>query len=140
MANIVKHMRVRSSINNRLQPPVTLSTPAKAIFQHIVASVDDAHFSQVDIPLLESYSNAAALGAEAAVKLDSEGAVNPDTGKVSPWLGVSEKCSKVLVALSARLRICPQSRYDRLVAGSNSRPQHKGKKPWQTDDDDGLLA
>ena len=46
---------------------------------------------------------------------------------------MSEKAQKQLVALSARLRICPQSRFDRLGAGANSRVQPDGAKPWEWD-------
>jgi len=57
-------------------------------------------------------------------------------GRASPWLGVAEKAHMQLVALSARLRICPQSRFERLAAGANSRLQ-----PNNYDfDDDGLIA
>ena len=49
-------------------------------------------------------------------------------GKASPWLTVQEKTVRALTALSARLRICPQSRFDRLVAGTKDRP--KGPRPW----------
>jgi phage terminase small subunit len=140
MANIVKHMRTKRFGATGLSPSPTLSDAAQAIFQHIVSNVDESHFNEVDRPLLESYCNAAALGTQAAQRLDTEGAVGAD-GKVSPWLAVSEKCGKVLVAVSARLRICPQSRFDRLVGGSNSRPQLAGKKPWEFDlDDDPLLT
>jgi len=121
----------------RLTPPDTLSAPAKAIFVHTVNSVDPSHFSEVDMPLLEAFANSAALATEAAQNLDSAGAVLPD-GKVSPWLSVSEKAQKQLVALSARLRICPQSRFDRLGAGANSRQQPA--TDWDTFDPDGLLA
>lgn len=133
MAAIIKGKHITGA--DRIQPPDTLSTPARAIFAHTVASVDPSHFSEVDAPLLEAYAQSAALATEAAQKLDSEGAVV--AGKPSPWLGVSEKAIKQLVALSARLRICPQSRFDRLGAGANSRPQPDvGKgKPW-----DDLLA
>ncbi len=119
----------------RISPPPTLSEPAHTVFKHIVAHVDPSHFNEVDIPLLEAYSHSAALATEAAQRLDADGAVLD--GKVSPWLAVSEKAQKQLVALSARLRICPQSRFDRLGAGANSRPQpdlSRGK-PW-----DDLLA
>ena len=119
-----------------MTPPDTLSTPAQAIFTHIVNSVDPGHFSEVDAPLLEAYAQSAALATDAAQQIDGAGAVLED-GKVSPWLAVSEKAVKQLVALSARLRICPQSRFDRLGAGANSRPQpdiSRGK-PW-----DDLLA
>jgi len=119
----------------RISPPSTLSEPAKLVFTHTVNSVDPSHFTEVDLPLLEAYAQSAALATEAAQQIDAAGAVTD--GKPSPWLGVSEKAIKQLVALSARLRICPQSRFDRLGAGANSRPQpdiSKGK-PW-----DDLLA
>lgn len=136
MANITKHMKVVAFNKTGLTPPATLSAPAATIYRHMVVNVDDSHFNQVDQPLLEAYANSAALAAEASQHIDAEGAVL-DTGKPNPWLSVSEKAQKQLVALSARLRICPQSRFDRLVAGSNSRPQRTGTKPWETDD---LLA
>lgn len=112
----------------RLAPPNTLSPAAKLVFVHIVGNVDPSHFTEADRPLIEGYAQSAALATEAAQRLDSEGAVTQ--GKPSPWLAVSEKAIKQLVALSARLRICPQSRFDRLGAGSNSRPQPDASQPW----------
>ena len=125
---------------SRLEPPMALSEPAKTVFRYIVGNVDPSHFNPVDMPLLEGYANSAALATEAARRIDSEGAVVD--GKASPWLAVAEKAQKQLVAISARLRICPQSRFDRLGAGANSRPQPgmSGRKPWEIDDPDGLLA
>ena len=134
MANIVKHMQTKRYAATGLAPSPTLSDAAKVIFQHIVSNVDESHFSEVDRPLLDTYCHAAALGTQAAQRLDTDGAVID--GKASPWLAVSEKCGKVLVAVSARLRICPQSRFDRLVAGSNGRPQISGNNQF----DDPLLA
>ena len=105
----------------RLAAPESLSPSARAIFIQIINNVDPSHFTEVDLPLLEGYANSAALSTEAAHQLDISGAVID--GKASPWLGVAEKAHKQLVALSARLRICPQSRFDRLSAGANSRHQ-----------------
>lgn len=124
----------------RLSAPSPLAEGPAAVFNHIVNAVDPSHFSAVDLPLLESYANAAHLATLAAHELEANGAVID--GKASPWLGVQEKASKQLVALSARLRICPQSRFDRLVAGANSRTQINRRKPWlpAEDDDDDLLA
>jgi phage terminase small subunit len=121
----------------RLSPPDSLSEPAKQVFQDTVINVDPSHFSAVDMPLLEQYANSAALATQAAQQIDAAGAVVD--GKPSPWLAVSEKAIKQLVALSARLRICPQSRFDRLGAGANSRPQPDAGKPWSFDGDD-LIA
>jgi len=119
----------------RIKSLNTLAEGPARVFAHVVNSVDPSHFSDVDLPLLESYAVAAHLASEAADHLAAEGTVID--GKASPWLGAKEKADKLLVALSARLRICPQSRFDRLVAGANSRPQPRGRKPWERD---GLLA
>ena len=132
MAAIIKGKHI--TLAPRLEPPDSLSPNARIIFNQIINNVDPTHFSEVDLPLLEGYANSAALSTEAAHHLSEAGAVVD--GKVSPWLGVAEKAHKQLVALSARLRICPQSRFDRLAAGANSRLQ-----PSVYDfDDDGLLA
>lgn len=125
MTAIVKGKHITGTA--RLTPPATLSPAAKLVFAHIVSNVDPSHFSPVDLPLLEAFANAAALATEAGQRLDADGAVID--GKASPWLAVSEKCSKTLVAISARLRICPQSRFDRLGAGANSRPQPDARIP-----------
>lgn len=120
----------------RIKPLNTLPDGPAMVFAHVVNAVDPSHFSAVDLPLLENYANAAHLATEAAQHIEADGAVID--GKASPWLAVAEKQAKVLVALSARLRICPQSRFDRLVAGSNSRAQPHSARPWE--DPDGLLA
>jgi phage terminase small subunit len=130
MTAIIKGKHITGAA--RITPPATLSPAAKAVFVHIVANVDPSHFSKVDLPLVEAYANSAALATEAAQRIDADGAVSAD-GKLSPWLAVSEKAQKQLVALSARLRICPQSRFDRLGAGANSRAQPDGVKPWEWD-------
>jgi phage terminase small subunit len=105
----------------RLKPPATLSKGAAAVFVQTVAAVDPDHFSAVDLPLLEQYAAAADLACQAQTNLDLHGAVID--GKASAWLAVLEKASRSCVALAARLRVCPQSRFDRLTAGANSRPQ-----------------
>jgi phage terminase small subunit len=105
----------------RLKAPPHLSEGAGAIFLQTVTAVDPDHFSPVDLPLLEQYAAAADLARQAQKHLDDDGAVV--AGKASPWLVVAEKAGRSCVALAARLRVCPQSRFDRLVAGANSRPQ-----------------
>lgn len=118
--------------NDRLGIPPGLSDGAAAIFKNIVASVDVSHFADCDLPLIVQYAGAAELAARAQEHLDEHGAVID--GKASPWLTVLEKASRSCVALAARLRLCPQSRFDRLVAGANSRKQHTGRKPWEPAD------
>ena len=118
--------------DDRLTPPATLSPRAAEIFKHVVSAVDVYHFTKVDLPLVCQYVGAAELCELAQEHLDQLGAVCG--GKPNPWLQVLEKASRSCVALSARLRICPQSRFDRLVAGTNSRKQ-VGRRIWETEQD-----
>lgn len=123
----------------RLKPPPALSEPAQRVFEHVVGAVDPGHFSEVDLPLLEAYATSAAMATLSAQMLEQEGAVVD--GKANAWLTVQEKAQRSLVALSARLRICPQSRFDRLVAGSNTRPQlRQPRSSGLLAGDDDLLA
>jgi phage terminase small subunit len=115
----------------RLKAPAGLADGPAAVFVYIVRSVDPDHFSEVDLPLLEAYANAAHLSAVASDNIARDGAVID--GKQSVWVGIQERATKQLVALSARLRVAPQSRFDRLVAGANSRRQPHLRKPWESD-------
>jgi phage terminase small subunit len=134
------------STKPRLTPPTTLPEGAVAIFEATVRAVDPDHFSVVDLPLLEQYAVVSDLAQQAQHHVEQNGAVV--AGKLNSWMAVQEKSIRAMVALSARLRICPQSRFDRLVAGANSRPQPdgpnrfagRGKRPVYDDDPDGLLA
>lgn len=127
-------------------PTTSLEDGPLKIFNHVVKSVDPDHFSAVDLPLLTEYCTAAHQARVAAAAMAVTGTIVD--GKSSPWLVVQEKSVRAMVALSARLRICPQSRFDRLVAGANSRaqPLARTRKPWEyaggatDDEDDGLLA
>ncbi len=126
----------RLHANPKLKPPGGLTAPAAAAFKFIVDSVDRDHFSEVDIPLLVEYCRSIEMASTAAKHIDEQGAVSSQ-GKQSPWIVVQEKAQRSMVALCARLRLSPQSRFDRLVAGTNSRQQYP--RPWE-EDDDGLLA
>jgi len=105
-----------SGARARLEPPKVLGKVAATLFREIVASVDPEHFSRADLPLLVEYVRAIAQADQAQRKLDAEGAVVD--GKTSPWLVVQEKSIRAMVALSMRLRLSPQSRLDRAVAGT----------------------
>jgi phage terminase small subunit len=133
------------SLNRHITPPSHLSPAARAVWDHIVGNLDPTHFVESDAPLLEQYASSAALAAEAFGHLEAEGAVVG--GKPNAWLTVHEKAVRASVALSARLRLSPQHRHDRLVAGSNARPQPSSRRPWEVDrevddpgDGDSLLA
>lgn len=118
---------------DRLKVSPGMPAGPAAVFKRIVVTVSPDHFSEVDRPLLDQYAHAAHLASKAAAAIEAEGAVLD--GKTNPWVGVLEKASRACVALAARLRICPQSRFDRQRAGTNERPQFD-----DFDDHDGLLA
>lgn len=114
-----RHKTATTHSRPSLNPPATLSQRARQIFESTVSSVDSHHFSPVDLPLLAQFASSAELAEKASRELEIEGVVV--AGKTSAWVGVLTHATKSCVALSARLRICPQSRFDRLVAGTNSR-------------------
>ena len=94
-----------AAISKRLKPPDSLSEGAKAEFIRIVMAEKADHFRKSDLPLLCSYCESAALIERAVRELQQ-----PDVAPSPRWLTVWEKANRNLVALSARLRICPQSR------------------------------
>jgi len=109
----------------------------REIFDSLVSAVSSDHFVVADRPLLVEYARAAHQADVAAAQLAAVGAVTLE-GRPSPWIVVQEKSVRALVARSARLRLCPQSRFDRLAAGTSAR---KGMPEVDPEDDPyGLLA
>jgi hypothetical protein len=96
----------------RLRPPETLSAPARKVFLDIVANEEPTHFRQSHMPLLVQYCEATAL-AELSIKEMQK----KDAAPI--WLHRWEKATRVMTALSMRLRLSPQS----LAANNPSRPK-----------------
>ena len=111
-----------------LAPPADLSPPAREVWDAVVLRLAPDHFAPSDAPLVRAYCEHAAMAARADAELATHGPVID--GKASLWLVVQEKSTRGLVALSARLRLCPQSRYSRDKAGSNTR--RPGQPPWRS--------
>jgi P27 family predicted phage terminase small subunit len=101
-------LRVIQGSPQRLRPPDDLSPAEKEIFASIVGAVDPKHFVPSDLPLLASYCVAINQEREANHHLRAEGYIID--GKPSPWVVVQEKSHRMVVALSMRLRLAPQSR------------------------------
>ena len=91
------------SISKRLKPPEALSAGARFEFLRIICCEKPEHFRDSDLPLLCQYCESAALAARATQELQRDDAP-------ARWLTVWEKANRNMVALSARLRLCPQSR------------------------------
>lgn len=113
-------MRTESPTDHRprMKPPASLTDTERAVWKAVTKAVSSDHFQDCDRVLLVEFCRAACL-ADAAAKALQDGAVVD--GKASAWIAVQEKAQRALVALSARLRLCPQSRFDRLKAGTNAR-------------------
>lgn len=104
----------------RLTPRDNAPAEVRQIFREIVASVKPEHFRPADGALVEQYAQAIALARKAYGELESTGPVID--GKASPWVVVLEKAHRSSVALSARLRLCPQARTDPKTAGKPGKP------------------
>jgi phage terminase small subunit len=91
----------------RLAAPTWLAAAEAEVFRSIVAAVDPKHFTPSDMVLLTTYAESIVLARRAAQELRAGLVVN---GKTNPWLLAREKAVREMVALSARLRLSPQSR------------------------------
>jgi hypothetical protein len=116
-------------------PPVEpggLSEREAAIFRDLVASSDVAHFAPSDVPLLALYVQCLAQGERAIAALREQGDVVG--GKMNAWNIVLEKSVRAATALSARLRLAPQSRYER--AKLPKKLDWMTRRSWQQEADD----
>jgi phage terminase small subunit len=100
---------------SRIRPRADAAPDVQEIICDLVGSLDARHFHKADWPLLESYARAILLERKAYRMLEMEGEVL--STRTNAWLVVAEKAGRQIVALSARLRLCPQSRMDRKQAG-----------------------
>jgi phage terminase small subunit len=123
---------VQSAGFGRLRAPAELSEEERLVWTEIAGACDAKHFERSDAPLLIRYCQNVVLGRRAAAALTSEGAVIG--GRPNPWLVVSEKCDRALVALSMRLRISPQARLRREVTAPKGPPASAYE--MMSDDDD----
>lgn len=122
-----------ADVRPRMAPPRTLTADEAKVWKALVRAVASDHFAPCDRPLISEYCRAVALADKAAKALEDGAVLN---GKASPWISIQEKAVRAIVAISMRLRVAPQSRFDRLKAGTSAR---QGIPTFDPDDDD-LLA
>jgi hypothetical protein len=91
-----------------VQPPPSLSEPARGVFLDLVSSVDPAHFQQSDVGLLCQYCEAQVMAERAAAEL-SRGEGPPNTR----WLAAWREGTRTMKDLALRLRLSPQSRREK---------------------------
>jgi hypothetical protein len=90
-----------AGVSDRLRPPPELGETERQIFIGIVASSKGEHFKPSDLPLLCAYCRAIALETRSAQELSGG-----DAKALARWA----TATKVMSALSMRLRLSPQAR------------------------------
>jgi hypothetical protein len=103
----------------RLEPPPSLSAAERAVFANLISSTNADHFVASDLPVLVVYCRAIVMEQLAATRLRKA----PD----SKWLAVWERAARTITTLSAKLRLCPQSRRQYARPG----PPPGRKEPWE---------
>jgi phage terminase small subunit len=134
MASHRSDLRLLQGSPQRLRPPDDLSPAEKEIFADIVGAVDPKHFAPSDVTLLASYSVAINQEREASHHLRAEGYIVD--GKPSPWIVVQEKSYRMVLGLSMRLRLAPQSRTRTKVKGDRISAYERMELEEGNDDDD----
>jgi hypothetical protein len=89
-----------------VQPPQSLSEPARKAFITLVSECAPEHFEQSDTTLIARYAVASVLAEGAETTLQAE----PTNTKA---LAVWEKAVRTMSALALRLRLGPQSRREK---------------------------
>lgn len=97
-----------------IEPPDHLEGDVRRVFCETVASVSRSHFTDGDIPMLETFAKATLC----TRKLED----------FADW----EKAARLQASLATRLRLTPQSRYDTRAAGrkANELPSDR-RRPWE---------
>jgi P27 family predicted phage terminase small subunit len=112
----------------RVKPPEGLPDAVQVLWRQLVDSLPPDRFHASDRPLLALYCRALHQSNLAFDKLEKHGAAYDDS--ISPWQRVADSAVKQVAALATRLRLCPQSRLDRKVAGPMARNDESSERPW----------
>src|SRR5215475_14354867 len=83
----------------RLDPPVTLTDPERALFVEIVEACSPKHFVPSDLPILVSFIQSTLLSRQAIKEAAKDGKA------VAIW----EKATRMQATLATRLRLSPQA-------------------------------
>ena len=106
------------------------------IWGRLVNALPGDRFHSSDGPLLALYCRALHQADVAFAELEALGASRE--GAINPWLKVCDIATKQSAVLASKLRLCPQARLDRKVAGPAARDEMGGARVWEypTGDDD----
>lgn len=111
----------------RLPPPDGLNAAESLIWEQALRSKPQEYFHADDLILLREYCRAVAMCDRLAEKC--EAANGGDT--LARYLGLRDKEVRRVTVLATKLRMTPQSRYDKQVAATASRNNATLPKPWE---------
>ena len=118
--------------HQRIKPPAGLPGPVNEIWGRLVNALPGDRFHSSDGPLLALYCRALHQADLAFGQLEEFGAWKDEH---NPWLRVADIATKQSAVLASKLRLCPQARLDRKVAGPAARNEHGGLKIWDRPSD-----
>jgi hypothetical protein len=120
-----------SGAPSRLATPTGLTAKERSEFERLVNTTSPEHFRPGDTPLLIAL-------AQATIQVHKLGR---DSSRIADW----EKASRVMMALSTKLRLTPQSRADAKTIGRmqphglaswHIRKPWEERQPWEAKEDD----
>ncbi|MEJ7669575.1 MAG: P27 family phage terminase small subunit [Casimicrobiaceae bacterium] len=119
--------------HKRIKAPAELPAPVRAIWSRLVDALPGDRFHSSDGPLLALYCRALHQADLAFGQLEEFGAWKDEH---NPWLKVADITTKQCATLASKLRLCPQARLDRKVAGPAARDELGGPAIWERLSDD----
>jgi hypothetical protein len=110
------------------QPPPGTPRAESSVWRATVAAMPPDWIRRSDFPLLMELCRAVVMCNTLAKKI----AKATDTGELKTLLDLRDRESRRAAALSTKLRLAPQSRYDRHAAGTAARNSGH-RRPWEHD-------
>lgn len=117
-------------------PPPTLDADGKALWNEIVRSLQPGYFLQSEHPVLETYVQGILSIRRHREMLKIEG--DFPGGKLNRRHMLLQSEIKSMTGLATRLRLCPQSRLDRMMAGKATRPPARAAHDVSPEEDEQL--
>lgn len=133
-------MSTRASTNHGKFPPAPKSMPPaqRSHWNATVRSFPSDWFRAADLPILTEMVRAHTMADELAGRI----AKTKDLAELKTLLQLRDAESRRAASLATKLRLPPQSRSDRHLAGAAARFVRGTHKPWDTeepDDGDGFF-
>jgi hypothetical protein len=117
-----------SNLSAMPPPPKGLSRAESNVWRSTLCAMPRDWIRASDFPLLTELCRAVSMCDQLALKI----ATTEDVGELKVLLDLRDRESRRAAALSTKLRLAPQSRYDRHAAGTAARNSGH-RRPWESD-------